>query len=53
MKNDMLQIPSVTINEDNTILTLHTGYVSNGKINLNKAEACLLLIELKNFIEKE
>lgn len=53
MKNDMLQIPSVTINDDNTLLTLYIGYVSNGIINLNKAEACLLLMELKNFIEKE
>lgn len=37
MKNDMLQIPSVTINDDNTLLTLYIGYVSNGIINLNKA----------------
>ena len=42
----------MTYNEDNNILTLHVGYVSNGKINLDTAEASLLLIELVKFINK-
>lgn len=52
MENDFVIKPIVTVNKDNSILTLHTGYIINSKYHLNKSEASLLLIDLIKFIEK-
>ena len=49
-KKDIVEMPCVTISNDNESMTVHNYVNLKGKIVLTKAEASLFMLELWKFI---